>query len=61
MSLDPVLKPKNPKNLETFFLETFLDVKPRRGVGILLTNRMIRIRYIGPMEQCYKYEYQNEM
>ncbi len=28
-------EPKNPKNLEAFFLETFLDAKPGSSIGIL--------------------------
>ncbi len=52
--LDPDHEPKNPKNLEAFFLETFLGAKPRTGMERLLTNRIIRILYIRPMEQCYK-------
>ena len=37
------MNPKIPKNLEAFFLETFLDAKPRTGLERLLTNRIIRI------------------
>ena len=42
--VDPVHKPKSPKNLEAFFLETFLDAKPGRRSVRVLANRIRRAR-----------------
>ena len=47
--LDPVHKPKSPKNLEAFFLETFLDAKPGRRSERVLANRIRRARCFAPM------------
>jgi hypothetical protein len=47
--LDPVHKPKSPKNLEAFFLETFLDAKPGRRSVRILANRIRRARCFAPM------------
>ncbi len=47
--LDPVHKPKSPKNLEAFFLDTFLDAKPERRSVRVLANRIRRARCFAPM------------
>ncbi len=48
------MNPKTQKTLKQFLLDIFFDAKQGRGMGRLLTNRIRRIRDIGPMEQCYK-------
>jgi hypothetical protein len=49
VNLDPVHKPKSPKNLKQYVLETFLGTKPGRRSVRVLANRIIRARCFAPM------------
>ena len=61
LTLGPDHEPENPKNLEAFFLETFLDAKPGRLSVRLLTNEIMRVRCIAPIIQRDNSEYKNIM
>jgi hypothetical protein len=61
LEIGPDHEPENPKNLEAFILETFLDAKPGRVSVRLLTNEIMRVRCIAPIIQRDNSEYKNIM
>ena len=48
--IGPDHEPKNPKNIEAKYLETFMNAKPGRKTMLLLTNRMTIERCIAPIK-----------